>query len=124
MRFLLRLREPEQAAFDSSMQQLGLVLQPHELLILPRFPQNDLLGHPAVAAFVTQGGYLSMQEAGYHGVPVVGIPLTLGQGELVQHAEDHGRGILVPKESVMAGDGRRLAEALIAVVTNSSFKQQ
>ncbi len=71
-----------------------------------------------------QGGYLSMQEAGYHGVPVVGIPLTLGQGELVQHAADHGRGLLVPKEGLMSGDGRQLADALLEVVSNSSYKRQ
>lgn len=124
MRFLLRMRDPEQHMLQAALHKAGVNMAPHELLLRPQYPQNDVLGHPAVAAFVTQGGYLSMQESAYHGVPVVGIPLTLGQGELVQHAEDHGWGKVVPKEGLMAGDGRRLALAMMEVVTNGSFKQQ
>ena len=57
-------------------------------------------------------------------MPVIGVPLTLGQGELSQHAQDHGRGLVVPKEGLMAGDPSRLIKALTAVVTNGSFKEQ
>ncbi|WIA31098.1 hypothetical protein OEZ86_001125 [Tetradesmus obliquus] len=85
---------------------------------------NDLLGHPAVAAFVTQGGYLSMQEAAYHGVPVIGVPLMIGHTELVTHARDHGRGLLVTKESLLSGDAGPLTAALTQIVSNSSFRQQ
>ena len=42
-------------------------------------PQNDVLGHPSVAAFVTQGGTNSIQEAMYHGKPVIVIPLVADQ---------------------------------------------
>lgn len=39
-------------------------------------PQNDVLGHSATAAFVTQAGINSIQEAAYHAVPVVCVPLV------------------------------------------------
>lgn len=72
-RFLVRAREPEAevlfAALDASP---GGRPGAGRLLVAPRVPQNDVLGHPSVAAFVTQGGYLSVQEAAYHGVPVGG----------------------------------------------------
>jgi UDP:flavonoid glycosyltransferase YjiC (YdhE family) len=72
VRFLLRVRPPERAALEAALAARGAALAPGDALMLERVPQNDVLGHPAVAVFVTQGGYLSMQEAAYHGVPVGG----------------------------------------------------
>ena len=49
------------------------------LRLLPWLPQNDLLGHPAVVAFLSHGGIHSMYEAIYHAVPMVMVPLTADQ---------------------------------------------
>jgi glucuronosyltransferase len=38
-------------------------------------PQQDLLAHPKIKIFLTHGGFLSMEEAIYHGVPLIGFPL-------------------------------------------------
>lgn len=46
---------------------------------LPWAPQNDILGHPAVKAFVMQAGINSLYEAAYHAMPVVSIPLVTDQ---------------------------------------------
>jgi hypothetical protein len=48
----------------------------------------------------------------------------IGHTELVSHARDHGRGLLVTKESLLAGDAAPLTAALLQVISNSSFKQQ
>ncbi|XP_029365924.1 UDP-glucuronosyltransferase 2A2-like [Echeneis naucrates] len=48
-------------------------------LILDWLPQNDLLGHPKTRVFVAHGGTNGIQEAIYHGVPLVGLPLMFDQ---------------------------------------------
>ncbi|XP_034398427.1 UDP-glucuronosyltransferase 2C1-like isoform X2 [Cyclopterus lumpus] len=48
-------------------------------LLLDWLPQNDLLGHPKTRVFVAHGGTNGIQEAIYHGVPLVGLPLMFDQ---------------------------------------------
>ncbi|KAM9743283.1 UDP-glucuronosyltransferase 2B31-like [Menidia menidia] len=48
-------------------------------LLLDWLPQNDLLGHPKTRLFVAHGGTNGVQEAMYHGVPLVGLPLMFDQ---------------------------------------------
>ncbi|XP_074525790.1 UDP-glucuronosyltransferase 2A2-like isoform X2 [Halichoeres trimaculatus] len=50
-------------------------------LLLDWLPQNDLLGHPKTKVFVAHGGTNGVQEAIYHGVPLVGLPLMFDQQE-------------------------------------------
>ena len=38
-------------------------------------PQNDILGHAAVKAFVTHAGSNGLYEAAFHGKPVVSVPI-------------------------------------------------
>ncbi|XP_053332925.1 UDP-glucuronosyltransferase 2C1-like isoform X2 [Clarias gariepinus] len=48
-------------------------------LIMDWIPQNDLLGHPKTRVFVAHGGTNGIQEAIYHGVPIVGFGLVWDQ---------------------------------------------
>ncbi|XP_049892614.1 UDP-glucuronosyltransferase 2B17-like [Epinephelus moara] len=50
-------------------------------LLLDWLPQNDLLGHPKTRVFVAHGGTNGVQEAIYHGVPIVGLPLMFDQDD-------------------------------------------
>lgn len=50
-------------------------------LLLDWLPQNDLLGHPKTRLFVAHGGTNGVQEAIYHGVPIVGLPLMFDQDD-------------------------------------------
>uniref|UniRef100_A0A8C6SM74 Glucuronosyltransferase n=1 Tax=Neogobius melanostomus TaxID=47308 RepID=A0A8C6SM74_9GOBI len=48
-------------------------------LLVDWLPQNDLLGHPQTKLSVAHGGTNGLQEAIYHGVPLVGLPLMFDQ---------------------------------------------
>ncbi|TTP11315.1 UDP-glucuronosyltransferase 2C1 [Bagarius yarrelli] len=48
-------------------------------LIMDWIPQNDLLGHPKTRVFVAHGGTNGIQEAIYHGVPIIGFGLVWDQ---------------------------------------------
>ncbi|XP_068506452.1 UDP-glucuronosyltransferase 2B1-like isoform X1 [Syngnathus scovelli] len=48
-------------------------------LLVDWMPQNDLLGHPKMKLFVAHGGTNGVQEAIYHGVPILGLPLIFDQ---------------------------------------------
>ena len=63
---------------------------PGNVLVRKWLPQNDLLAHPNLKVLVTHGGLLSLQEALYHSVPIVGIPLGSDQDHNMIRAERNG----------------------------------
>ncbi|XP_033182049.1 UDP-glucuronosyltransferase 2B17-like isoform X1 [Anabas testudineus] len=59
-------------------------------LLLDWLPQTDLLGHPKTKVFVAHGGTNGIQEAIYHGVPLVGLPLMFDQHDNFFRMEARG----------------------------------
>ena len=56
-------------------------------------PQPDVLGDKRCRLFITHGGHGSTQEAVYHGVPLIGIPMFGDQPANMRKAESLGYGI-------------------------------
>ncbi|ODN03640.1 UDP-glucuronosyltransferase 2B14 [Orchesella cincta] len=63
---------------------------PPNVKISKWLPQQDILGHPNIKLFMTHGGLLSVQEAVYHGVPLLGLPVFGDQDINVAQAENAG----------------------------------
>ncbi|XP_030760946.1 UDP-glucuronosyltransferase 2B15-like [Sitophilus oryzae] len=53
--------------------------KPDNVHIRKWMPQMDLLAHPNMKLFITHGGYGSLQETIYHGVPVLAISVFADQ---------------------------------------------
>ncbi|XP_030018435.1 UDP-glucuronosyltransferase 2C1-like isoform X7 [Sphaeramia orbicularis] len=69
-------------------------------LLVDWMPQNDLLGHPKMKLFVAHGGTNGLQEALYHGVPVVGIPLFFDQYDNLMRLKERGGAQILTINSV------------------------
>ncbi|KZS08936.1 putative UDP-glucuronosyltransferase 2B20 [Daphnia magna] len=68
---------------------------PPNVKLLPWLPQQDLLGHPKIKLFINHGGLNSKQEAVYHSVPFIALPVFADQPINAQKARDDGYAILL-----------------------------
>ncbi|XP_057707278.1 UDP-glucuronosyltransferase 2C1-like [Corythoichthys intestinalis] len=89
-------------------------------LIVDWMPQNDLLGHPKIKLFVAHGGTNGIQEAIYHGVPVVGIPLFFDQHDNLLRLSERGAAIVVMLALVDKDDN--FLKAIQEVIANPTYK--
>ncbi|KAJ8733175.1 hypothetical protein PYW08_001473 [Mythimna loreyi] len=63
-------------------------------------PQSDLLKHPKVKLFITQGGLQSTDEAITAGVPLIGMPMLGDQWFNVERYEFHKIGVRLDMETL------------------------
>ncbi|XP_061621641.1 UDP-glucuronosyltransferase 2A2-like isoform X2 [Phyllopteryx taeniolatus] len=89
-------------------------------LVVDWIPQKDLLGHPKVKLIVAHGGTNGVQEAIYHGVPVVGIPLFFDQHDNLRRLTERGAAVVVTLASVDKDDN--FLKALQEVLTNPTYR--
>uniref|UniRef100_A0A3P8RMT2 UDP-glucuronosyltransferase n=1 Tax=Amphiprion percula TaxID=161767 RepID=A0A3P8RMT2_AMPPE len=90
-------------------------------LLVSWLPQNDLLGHPKTRVFVTHGGTNGVQEAIYHGIPVVGLPLFFDQPDNLSRVRAKGAAVIV---DIAMLNRHIFAEALMAVLYNSTYREK
>ncbi|XP_026461144.1 UDP-glucuronosyltransferase-like [Ctenocephalides felis] len=73
--------------FEEDPSSLNL---PKNVMVKKWIEQNNILAHPKVILFLTHGGLLSSQEATWHGVPMLGIPVVGDQHSNVKRSIDAG----------------------------------
>nr|XP_055062047.1 UDP-glucuronosyltransferase 2A3-like [Misgurnus anguillicaudatus] len=89
-------------------------------LIMDWIPQNDLLGHPKTRAFVAHGGTNGIQEAIYHGVPIIGFGLILDQPDNLSKMRVKGVAKTVDFATV---DKDSFLETVKEVLYNPSYRE-
>ncbi|XP_068168541.1 UDP-glucuronosyltransferase 2A2-like [Antennarius striatus] len=89
-------------------------------LLVDWMPQNDLLGHPKMRLFVAHGGTNGVQEAIYHGVPVVGLPLFFDQYDNLLRLKERGAAKMLSVNTVDKDDN--FLTAIREVLTEPSYK--
>ncbi|XP_062848707.1 UDP-glucuronosyltransferase 2A2-like [Trichomycterus rosablanca] len=89
-------------------------------LLVDWMPQNDLLGHPKTKLFVAHGGTNGVQEAIYHGVPLLGVPLAFDQPDNLSRMNAKGTAKIVDISKL---NRVVFLEALKEVLFNPSYKE-
>ena len=82
-------------------------------------PQNDLLAHKNIKAFVSHVGHNSLYESAYHGVPVVAFPLFVDQHSNAKKTEHVGLGLAVDYKITNA---QQLFETIERVIREPRYK--
>lgn len=84
-------------------------------------PQQDLLGHPKIRAFVTHGGLLSMFETVFHGVPVVTLPVFCDHDSNAAKAEMDGYAI---KLDLFRLTSESLLKAIRRIIHDPKYREE
>ncbi|RZC32604.1 UDPGT domain containing protein [Asbolus verrucosus] len=90
-----------------------------KIMIKQWLPQQQILKHPNVKLFLTQGGLQSLEEAIHNAIPVIGMPVYLDQFSNVRRVTRKGLGIALEYDKVKK---QALKETIIEVITNTKFK--
>ncbi|CAH1101183.1 unnamed protein product [Psylliodes chrysocephalus] len=94
--------------------------RPKNVMTRKWLPQQDILGHPNVKVFVTQGGLQSIEEAITNEVPMVGMPFITDQPSNIKKIEDLGMGLSVDYKTLKK---EQLKKAIMEVAENTKYKE-
>ncbi|CAH0563742.1 unnamed protein product [Brassicogethes aeneus] len=93
---------------------------PSNVLAKNWFPQNDILAHPNVKAFITQGGSHSIEEAIFNAIPLVVFPVVIDQEQNAKRIVHKGMGLNL---DIMEVSNRTLRESIVEVAENKRYKK-
>ncbi|XP_046402400.1 UDP-glucosyltransferase 2-like [Ischnura elegans] len=92
--------------------------QPKNVRLEKWLPQQDVLAHPNIKVFITQGGLLSFQEAASRGVPIIGIPFFGDQAINMKSVLQHGVGVQLDAQNLTA---HNVLNAINEVLENPKY---
>ncbi|KAJ8733172.1 hypothetical protein PYW08_001470 [Mythimna loreyi] len=83
-------------------------------------PQSDMLKHPKIKLFITQGGLQSTDEAITAGVPLIGVPMLADQWFNVERYEFHKIGVRLDMETLTE---EKLRNAITTTTRDDSYRR-
>lgn len=84
-------------------------------------PQQDILGHPNVKLFITQGGFQSLQEAIVNKVPLLAMPFVTDQYFNSQRVATLEIGKYLDINTLTKKDFKR---AILEIIKNPKYKEK
>lgn len=90
--------------------------RPENVKISKWLPQQDLLGHPNIKLFITQGGLQSLEEAVVRQTPLLAIPFMADQFQNALRIKKLGIGLNLNFQSL---DKVSFKSAILEVANNS-----
>lgn len=87
------------------------------------YPQADLLAHPNVKLFITQGGLMSMEEAIDRKKPMIAIPFLLDQYQNALKIEEEGLGKRLLLEDITEESLEKIIHEVLAAEYREKIKK-
>ncbi|CAH1389503.1 unnamed protein product [Nezara viridula] len=85
------------------------------------FPQRDILAHKNCILFVTHGGFLSLTESLFYGVPVIGLPFFGDQPKNMIQVHKAGYGLMIKDDNISV---HSLTWALKEILSNPRYRNE
>ncbi|KAI3375257.1 hypothetical protein L3Q82_021764, partial [Scortum barcoo] len=93
---------------------------PENVKLMHWVPQNDLLAHSGVRAFITHAGSHGLYEGLCHGVPMLMVPLSGDQPDNARKLESRGAGVVLDILSITT---KSLLQGLNEVINDTRYKE-
>lgn len=92
--------------------------KPENVYISKWLPQDDVLAHKNVKAFISHCGYGGVIEAKFHGVPIIAVPIFGDQPGNADNVVKHGWGIRIDLKDLTE---ELLLNAIKEITSNSTY---
>ena len=110
---------PQRVIFKYDSTEVASVA-PDNVLVVAWVPQQAVLAHPATRIFITHCGIHGVLEAIHYGVPMVGIPVFVDQGDVLKRIVGHGIGVGLDKSATK----EEIVNAVVEVRDNPAYKRK
>jgi glucuronosyltransferase len=105
--------------FESELEDLPIKITKN-VMISKFLPQNDILAHPKVKAFITHAGGLSTHEALWYGKPMVAIPFLVDQHRTAKKSVLLGVAVKINYKEITS---KNLKAAILEILKNPKYEQ-